>query len=127
MFNQSTDVAIIGSGITGIATAYYLAKRHGITNVILIDVGQPMAFTSAQSGENYRNWWPHPSMVAFTNRSIDLLEDVARDTGNRINMNRRGYALSTRSSNIDEMVEQLHVGLGDSASSLLRFHYQEQS
>jgi glycine/D-amino acid oxidase-like deaminating enzyme len=127
LFNQSTDVAIIGSGITGIATAYYLAKRHGITNVILIDAGQPMAFTSAQSGENYRNWWPHPSMVAFTNRSIDLLEDVARDTGNRINMNRRGYVLSTRSSNIDEMVEQLHVGLGDSASSLLRFHNQEQS
>lgn len=127
MSNQSTDVAIIGSGITGIATAYYLVMQHGITNVVLIDAGQPMAFTSAQSGENYRNWWPHPSMVAFTNRSIDLLEDVARESGNRINMNRRGYALSTRNSNIDEMIEQLHAGLGDSAIDLLRFHNREIS
>lgn len=50
-----------------------------------------MALTSAQSGENYRNWWPHPTMVAFTNRSIDLMEEIAKDSGNNIiNMNRRG-------------------------------------
>ena len=92
MTEKSTHVAIIGTGIIGIATAYYLATRQGITDVLLIDAGPPMAFTSAQSGENYRNWWPHPSMVDFTNRSIDLLEDLARESGNRINMNRRGYA-----------------------------------
>lgn len=119
---QNTKIAIIGSGITGISTAYYLAKQHCISDVVLIDAGQPMAFTSAQSGENYRNWWPHPSMVAFTNRTIDLLEDVSRESGNRINMNRRGYALCTRKTNIDDVVEQLHAGLGDTAEDLLRFH-----
>ncbi|GAA6208835.1 FAD-dependent oxidoreductase [Cognatishimia sp. WU-CL00825] len=81
-----------------------------------------MEFTSAQSGENYRNWWPHPEMVAFTNRSIDLLEDIATDSGNRINMNRRGYSLVTRETNIDALVSQLHDGLGDTADSLLRYH-----
>ncbi|AXT34470.1 FAD-binding oxidoreductase [Phaeobacter sp. LSS9] len=116
------DVAIIGTGIIGISTAYYLAKNHGITNIALLDRGQPMEFTSAQSGENYRNWWPHPEMVDFTNRSIDLLEGVARDSGNRINMNRRGYTLITRSTDIDELVSQLHDGLGESANTLLRYH-----
>ncbi len=72
MTEKSTHVAIIGTGIIGIATAYYLATRQGITDVLLMDVGQPMAFTSAQSGENYRNWWPHPSMVDFTNRGMGL-------------------------------------------------------
>ncbi len=114
-------IVVIGSGIIGIATAYYLAKNHGQNRITLVDRGQPMAFTSAQSGENYRNWWPHPTMVAFTNRSIDLLEEIARDSGNRINMSRRGYALATRKAEIDELVEQLHDGLGDSAEHLLRF------
>lgn len=118
----NTHIAIIGTGIIGISTAYYLAKNFGYRNITLIDRDQPMTFTSAQSGENYRNWWPHPAMVDFTNRSIDLLEEVARDSGNRINMNRRGYALTTRHTNIDELVSQLHDGLGSSANELLRYH-----
>lgn len=127
MSEQSTQVAIIGAGIVGIATAYYLSTQQGITDVLLIDTGQPMAFTSAQSGENYRNWWPHPAMVAFTNRSIDLMEDIARNSGNRINMNRRGYALSTRDKNIDELLEQIHTGLGETANDLMRFHDRADS
>ena len=66
------DVAVVGAGIAGIATAYYLCVRQGIESLLLIDSRQPMSFTSAQSGDNYRNWWPHPTMADFTNRSIDL-------------------------------------------------------
>ncbi|NND92035.1 MAG: FAD-binding oxidoreductase [Granulosicoccus sp.] len=122
MSSSKFDVAIVGCGSIGLATAYYLACNHGVTRIGLIDCGQPMAFTSAQSGENYRNWWPHPSMVAFSNRSIDLLERIALDTQNRINMNRRGYALATRRNDIDDLVQQLHEGLGDEADALLRYH-----
>ena len=71
------DIAIIGAGIVGIAAAYYLKKLSSDTSVVLIDATEPMALTSAQSGENYRNWWPHPVMTAFTDRSIDLMEDLA--------------------------------------------------
>lgn len=125
MTEHSTRIAIIGTGITGIATAYYLCTVHGFKDILLIDAGQPMAFTSAQSGENYRNWWPHPAMVQFTNRSIDLMEDIAVASNERINMTRRGYALTSRSSSIDNLVKQLHDGLGDTANSLLRFHDNE--
>lgn len=122
MTERSTRIAIVGTGITGIATAYHLCTIHGLNDILPIDAGQPMAFTSAQSGENYRNWWPHPAMVQFTNRSIDLMEEIAVASNDRINMKRRGYALTTRESDIDELVKQLHDGLGDSAENLLRFH-----
>lgn len=121
------EVAVVGCGSIGLASAYYLARHHGIHDIALIDSGQPMAFTSAQSGENYRNWWPHSSMVAFTNRSIDLLEEIARETGNRITMNRRGYVLATRHENIDALVKQLHEGLGEDADRVVRYHDNPQT
>ena len=120
--DQNKHVVIVGAGSIGISMAYYLARKHGRRRITLIDQGQPMAFTSAQSGENYRNWWPHPAMVDFTNRSIDLLEEIARETANRINMTRRGYVLATRREDITPLIAQLHDGLQDQAAPLLRFH-----
>ncbi|MFT5502465.1 MAG: glycine/D-amino acid oxidase-like deaminating enzyme [Gammaproteobacteria bacterium] len=69
-----TEIVVIGAGIAGIACAYYLTTQARYRNIVLVDPLQPMAFTSAQSGENYRNWWPHPTMVAFTNHSTTLME-----------------------------------------------------
>ncbi len=64
--SDTTDTVVIGAGNIGLAVAYYLAVRHGITRIVVLDPGDPMAMTSAQSGENYRNWWPHPVMTAYT-------------------------------------------------------------
>ncbi len=108
--SYSCDIAIIGAGIVGIAVAYYLKNLDKNTSVVLLDSVQPMSLTSAQSGENYRNWWPHPVMTAFTDRSIDLMEALARETDNLINMNRRGYVLSTRADNIDQLMRELVHG-----------------
>ena len=33
------DVVIVGGGGHGLATAYYLAKEHGITNVAVVEKG----------------------------------------------------------------------------------------
>ena len=77
MSRNFCDVLVIGAGIVGISSAYYIKKLAPATNVILIDAGQPMALTSAQSGENYRNWWPHPVMTAITDHSIDLMGEIA--------------------------------------------------
>ena len=34
---ESYDVVIIGAGSHGLATAYYLAKNHGITDVAVLE------------------------------------------------------------------------------------------
>jgi len=83
------EVVIVGAGVVGIAAAYYLKRMSPGSSVVLLDSDQPMGLTSAQSGENYRNWWPHPVMTAFTDRSIDLMEELDRATSGGINMTRR--------------------------------------
>ena len=95
MINNDRKVVVIGAGIVGIATAYYLAKNYKIYDIVVIDKSNPLGLTSAQSGENYRNWWPRPEMFDLMNRSINLIEEIAAKTQNRMNMTRRGYALVT--------------------------------
>jgi len=94
---RTADVVICGAGIAGISAAYHLAVKHGVTDVALVDERPPLSLTSANSAECYRNWWPGPgdAMVALMNRSIDLLEDLARETDNAFRLNRRGYLYAT--------------------------------
>lgn len=113
---------MIGAGIAGIATAYYLCARYRKASVLLVDSRQPMSFTSAQSGDNYRNWWPHPTMTDFSNLSIDLMEQIAIETSNVFNMTRRGYVLATRNKDIDDMIADLHVGYRCSSPDSIRMH-----
>jgi glycine/D-amino acid oxidase-like deaminating enzyme len=93
----SAAVVICGAGIAGVATAYHLAVRRGIADVLLVDERPPLTLTSDKSAECYRNWWPGPGddMVLAMNRSIDLLEELARESGNVFRLNRRGYLFAT--------------------------------
>jgi D-arginine dehydrogenase len=122
MKTRTADVAIIGAGIVGLACAYYLARSARAPNLVVIDPLPPMSLTSAASGENYRNWWPHRVMTEFTDHSIDLMEQIARDTDNRIRMTRRGYALATRQAGPDGLLRQLHVGYGADGAHKIRMH-----
>jgi sarcosine oxidase, subunit beta len=97
MAQRISDVVICGAGIAGVSAAYHLAVRHGIRNVLLVDPLPPLSLTSDKSTECYRNWWPGPdnAMVALMNRSIELMEQLAQDSGNIFHINRRGYLYLT--------------------------------
>lgn len=86
---------VVGAGIAGVATAHHLATRLGMRHVILCDPGPPLGLTSDKSTECYRNWWPTRPMVALLNRSIDLLEELADETGDAFHLTRRGYLFVT--------------------------------
>lgn len=97
----SSDTVICGAGIAGVSTAYHLAVRHGMKNILLVDEYPPLSVTSSVGTEAYRNWWPGPgdTMVRFMNRSIDLLEELAQASRNSFRLNRRGYAFLTADPN----------------------------
>ncbi|MEM7125835.1 MAG: FAD-binding oxidoreductase [Chloroflexota bacterium] len=90
------DVIICGAGSAGVAAAYYLATNHQITNTLLIDKHAPLSQTSAKSGENIRAWWPVQPMIDLANRSMELMEQLALETNNAINLEKRGYAYATK-------------------------------
>ena len=92
---HSHDIIICGAGIAGISAAYHLTVKREIKDVLIVDERAPLSLTSDKSTEAYRNWWPDAAMVAMMNRSIDLLEEMARETGNIFNLNRRGYVYAT--------------------------------
>jgi len=91
------EVLICGAGIAGISAAYHLSVQHGVDDILLVDERSPLSLTSDKSTECYRNWWPGPdgAMVGLMNRSIDLLEALARESGNVFHLNRRGYIYAT--------------------------------
>lgn len=105
---RTADVVICGAGIAGIAAAHSLSVQHRLSRVVLVDERAPLSLTSDKSTEAYRNWWPGPddAMIAFMNRSIDLLEQQADATGNRFLMNRRGYLYTTASAARAEQFER---------------------
>jgi len=100
--NRSADVVIVGAGMAGIAAAYQLAVRSGLSRITLIDSGEPLSLTSSKGTEAYRNYWPGPddTMVRFMNRSIDLLDALDTGSAGAFELNRRGYAFLT--ANPDE-------------------------
>jgi glycine/D-amino acid oxidase-like deaminating enzyme len=108
---ENVDVLICGAGIAGISTAYFLAQRHGIHQVVIVDDLPPLSLTSDKSSEGYRNWWPGPgdAMVRLMNRSIDLLEELASESDNRIHLNKRGYVYLTADPRRAEMMSDLAV------------------
>jgi len=91
---RNHQVIICGAGITGVSAAYFLAKA-GIKDILLLDDRPPLTLTSDRSTECYRNWWPDAEMLKLMNRSIDLMEQLADESGNVFRMNRRGYLYVT--------------------------------
>ena len=91
----TADFVVAGAGIAGIAAAHEIAGRRKLGKVVIVDPRPPLTLTSDKSTECYRNWWPDATMVAFMNRSIDLLEEWSEASGNRFAMNRNGYAYFT--------------------------------
>ncbi len=91
---RQAQIIICGAGILGVSAAYALAKA-GLKDILIIDERPPLTLTSAHSTECYRNWWPDPALVSLMNHSIDLMEQLADESGNVFRMNRRGYLYVT--------------------------------
>ena len=120
--NTDADVVIIGAGIAGVSTAFHLSVRHDIHRVVIVDPRPPLTLTSDKSTECYRNWWPNASMVSLMNRSIDLLEEMAAETGNSFNLKRPGYLYVTADQTTFEKMGQQAEEVSNYGAGQVRSH-----
>ena len=88
---DSYDVVIIGGGLHGLATAYYLAQNHGITNVAVVDKGYIGGGGSGRNTAIVRSNYLTPEGVAFYDRSLHLYNTMATDLNLNVMLSRRGH------------------------------------
>jgi len=73
------DVVIIGGGGHGLATAYYLATRHGVTNVAVVEAGYIGSGNSGRNTTIIRANYGIPEAVRFYQHSLDLYQTLEDD------------------------------------------------
>jgi glycine/D-amino acid oxidase-like deaminating enzyme len=124
MTHSTADIVICGAGMAGAAAAYHLAVRNGLTDIVLVDERPPLTLTSDKGTEAYRNWFPGPgeTMVRLMNRSIDLLEELAEESNNYFQLNRRGYAFFTANPDLIPQWQEQATALSALGAGPVRQH-----
>jgi methylglutamate dehydrogenase subunit A len=84
------DVIIIGGGGHGLATAYYLAKEHGIHNVAVLEKGPIGLGNTGRNTTIVRSNYLLPENHNFYNFSLQLWEGLERDLNYNVMMSQRG-------------------------------------
>ena len=90
------DVVIIGGGGHGVATAYYLAKYHGITNVAVLERGYLGGGNTARNTAVIRSNYLTPEGVKFYSASVKLYEDLSNEFDFNIMYSQRGQLTLAR-------------------------------
>ena len=75
------DVVIVGGGGHGLATAYYLATRHGITNVAVVEADYIASGNTGRNTTIIRSNYAIPEAIRFYEHSRRLYAGLEAETG----------------------------------------------
>lgn len=88
---SSYEAVIVGGGVHGLATAYYLAKEHGITDVAVLDKGYIGGGASGRNTAIIRSNYLTPEGVRFYDRSVKLYENLSAELNFNVMFSQRGH------------------------------------
>ena len=84
------DVVVIGGGGHGLATAYYLAKNHGVTNVAVLEAGWIGGGNTGRNTTIVRSNYLYPESARLYDFSVRQYEQLARELNFNIMFSQRG-------------------------------------
>jgi len=84
------DVVIVGAGGHGLATAYYLATKHGVRSVAVLDRGWLGGGNSGRNTQVCRSNYFYPESAAFYEHSLRLFETLAGELDFNVMFSQRG-------------------------------------
>jgi sarcosine oxidase subunit beta len=96
-FPATADAVVIGGGIVGTATAFWLSKA-GLDTVVIERRDGLGTLTTAKSAECVRAQFTEPAMAALARPSLDFFERFAEEAGlpgAEIGLRQRGYLFLT--------------------------------
>jgi sarcosine oxidase subunit beta len=91
------DVLIIGGGGHGLATAYYLAKEHGITNVAVLEKGHLGSGNIGRNTTLVRSNYMMPGNSEFYSHSLKLWEGLSQELNYNVMHSPRGQIVLNHS------------------------------
>jgi heterotetrameric sarcosine oxidase beta subunit len=86
----SYEVVIVGGGGHGLATAYYLAKQHGITNVAVVEKSYLGSGNVGRNTTIIRSNYLLPGNLPFYEWSMKLWEGLEQDLNYNAMVSQRG-------------------------------------
>lgn len=84
------DAVIVGGGGHGLATAYFLAARHGLRNIAVLDKGAIGHGNSGRNTQVVRSDYFHLPSSKFFERSLQLYEGLSRELNYNLMLSQRG-------------------------------------
>jgi sarcosine oxidase subunit beta len=84
------QVVVIGGGGHGLATAYYLAKNHGITDVAVIERGWLGGGNTGRNTTVIRSNYYYPASVRLYDFALKLYEGLSRELNYNVMFSPRG-------------------------------------
>ena len=88
--DMTSKIVIIGGGIIGASTAYYLAKK-GASNVLLVERDLLAQATTGLSVGGIRQQFSHPANIRLSQRSVRVFENFKKEFGVDIHFHQAGY------------------------------------
>jgi sarcosine oxidase subunit beta len=87
------DVVIVGAGGHGLATAYYLAKEHGVTNVAVLEKGWLGGGNTGRNTTIIRSNYLWDESVAIYDHALKLWEGLSQDLNYNVMFSPRGVLM----------------------------------
>ncbi len=117
----SYEVVIVGGGGHGLATAYYLAKEHGITDVAVIERGWLGGGNTGRNTTIVRSNYLWDESAALYEHALKLWETLSQELNYNVMFSQRGVMnLAHYQHDLRELSRRVHANrLNDIDSELL--------